>query len=105
MDIQSLNITYIIVLIVTALVCGVVGVIVTKKFNNHKLGFLILLSVSLLAFLLITNWYAGAFVKILLVTIPLIFNIFGAAIGYMVYLIIAFFVLRKVSKSFAINLN
>lgn len=100
LDIQTIANLYVVFLLVAALISSILGFFITKKLKNYKKGFISLLICSGILIIIIIKWFDTASRSVYMGTLPWLFNIVLAIILYLVYLVIAWFTLKRISKKF-----
>ncbi|WP_148709085.1 hypothetical protein [Falsibacillus albus] len=69
-----------------------------KKFESHGIGFLSTLILSLILLGVLISWFQTASLKLYIGTIPWFFDQAAAFVSFLVYLIAAWILLKKLNK-------
>ncbi len=104
LEIQEIANLYFYLLIASALICAVVGYLITKKTKDHGKGFSVLFLLSFLCLIIIIIWFDQASRSNFMGTIPWLFNIVCAIIVYPIYLFLTLIVYKRVHKISRVNL-
>lgn len=98
MDIQTVVNLFFIFLLVVSVVSFFAGFAIMQKSKNLKNGYFSMFGLSLLLFILLFRWFQSAGSELFLGTIPWLFNQALAIILYIIYLIVAWFILKRINK-------
>jgi uncharacterized membrane protein len=103
MDIEFVSNLFFICLLIVVVISFFVGYGFMKKSKNHKTGFLTLFGISFLLLIILFKWYQSVAVELYIGTIPFLFNQAFAIVLYLIYLIIIWFVLKRLNKRNLLN--
>jgi len=98
MDVQTIANVYLALVIASAIISLIIGIVFTKKFNHAKKGLLAMIITSFVLLLAVMEWFSSASSNSYMGTIPLVFNIAATIIIYAIYLLICAFVFKKIVK-------
>ncbi|MFC4323069.1 hypothetical protein [Litchfieldia salsa] len=98
MNIETITNLFFIFLLIVGVISFFVGVGFMRIFKNYKTGFLALFGLSFLLNVILFEWYQSALLEIAIGTIPIVFTHLFAIVLYFIYLIISWFVLRRINK-------
>ncbi|WP_456363628.1 hypothetical protein [Priestia aryabhattai] len=99
MDVQTIANLFLTLVITAAVVSLLIGVFVTFKKGSYKKGFISTLISSIVCLIIIVSWYEKASSEVFMGTIPWILNILAVIIILPIYLLVIYFVFKKLIKS------
>ena len=99
MDVQQIANLYLILILGAAAICVIIGFVVAKTTHKAKRGFLVMFIISAIALISIGTWYSKAASSTYTGTMPVVFNLGGTIILYPFYLLLFYFLLKKMTKS------
>lgn len=98
MDIQTVVNIFFIILLVIGIISFFSGFAIMKISKNHKNGFFFMFVLSLILLLFLLDWFQSVGSEVFLATIPWLLNQAIAIFLYVLYLIVAWFVLKRINK-------
>ena len=98
MDVQTLANVYLALVIASAIISLIIGVVFTKKLNHAKKGLLAMAVSSFVLLLAVMEWFGSASSKSYMGTIPLVFNIAATIVIYAIYLLVCWLVFKRIVK-------
>ncbi|MED4018786.1 hypothetical protein ACWE42_17855 [Sutcliffiella cohnii] len=98
MDIQSVVNLFYLYLFVVIVISFLIGYVSMKKSKSHKMGFLIIVSLSFVLLMLLLQWFQSTSAALFIGTIPWLFNQAIAILVYLIYVIITWFVLKRLNN-------
>jgi len=98
MDVQQVANLFLIFVLLASVLALIIGLFVSLKTCNYKKGFLGTLIASLVFLIVIVSWYEKASSNVFMGTIPWILNVVAVILVLPIYLIIIYFILRKITK-------
>ncbi|MER2008204.1 MAG: hypothetical protein ABS939_12215 [Psychrobacillus sp.] len=98
MDIQTVMNIFFIILLVIGIISFFSGFAIMTISKNHKNGFFFMFVLSLILLLFLLEWFQSVGSEVFLATIPWLLNQAFAIILYILYLIVAWFILKRLNK-------
>ncbi|MDU9693927.1 hypothetical protein O0Q50_22360 [Priestia aryabhattai] len=99
MDVQQVANLFLIFVLIAAALALIIGFFVSLKTRNHKKGFLGTLIASFVFLIVIVSWYDKASSTVFMGTLPWILNVVAVLLVLPIYLIIIYFIFKKITKS------
>jgi phosphotransferase system glucose/maltose/N-acetylglucosamine-specific IIC component len=97
-DVQKIANLFLIFVLVAAVLALIIGLFVSIRTSNHKKGFFGTLIASLVFLIGIVSWYDKASSNVFMGTLPWILNVVAVILVWPIYLIIIYFVFKKITK-------
>ncbi|KGX89701.1 hypothetical protein N783_04860 [Pontibacillus marinus BH030004 = DSM 16465] len=98
MNLGDLVYLFFIYLLIVCIGSFLVGFFIMRKFKSHTNGFNTLIGISLLFLIFLFRWFQSNAADLFMGTIPWLFNQLFAIGLYILYLIVAWFLLRTLHK-------
>lgn len=89
---------FFVILLVVSIISFFTGFFIMKKTKDHKSGFMFMFILSLISLIFLLDWFQSVGSEVFLATIPWILNQALAIFLYLLYLIVAWFVLKRINK-------
>ncbi|MCM3018599.1 hypothetical protein M3582_10995 [Priestia megaterium] len=98
MDVQKAANLFLIFVLIAAGISLVIGFIIAVRTTNYKKGYISTFISSVVFLILIVSWYDKASSKVFMGTIPWVLNVIAVIIVLPLYVLIARFIFKKVTK-------
>ena len=98
MDVQKVANLFLIFVLIAAGISLIIGFVVAVRSTNYKKGYISTFISSVVFLILIVSWYDKASSNVFMGTIPWILNVISVIIVLPLYLLIARFIFKKVTK-------
>ncbi|MCM3195489.1 uncharacterized membrane-anchored protein YhcB (DUF1043 family) [Priestia megaterium] len=98
MDVQKVANLFLIFVLIAAGISLVIGFIIAVRTTNYKKGYISTFISSVVFLILIVSWYDKASSNVFMGTIPWVLNVIAVIIVLPLYVLIARFIFKKVTK-------
>ncbi|QJX80424.1 hypothetical protein [Priestia megaterium] len=98
MDVQQVANLFLTFVLVAAVLALIIGLFVSLKTCSHKKGFLGTLIASFVFLIVIVSWYDKASSNVFMGTMPWILNVVAVVLVLPIYLLIIYFIFKKIVK-------
>ena len=99
MDVQQVANLFLIFVLIAAALALIIGLFISLKTRSHKKGFLGTLIASFVFLIAIVSWYDKASSTVFMGTLPWVLNVVAVLLVLPIYLIIVYFIFKKITKS------